>query len=103
MSKPRSWVSIAISPHGFLLVSTVVDLFFAWLPALVEQLVASRHETRVQPSRAPLPHRKVVFGLSPRGLACGGHDVVILSLVEVGLLKVAPYGDDPTRAGYLEL
>jgi hypothetical protein len=44
-----------------------------------------------------------MFELSPRGLPCDGSDVVILLLVEVGLLKVAPYGDDPMRAGHLEL
>jgi hypothetical protein len=48
-------------------------------------------------------HREVVFELSPRGLACGDRDVVILPLVEVGLLKVTPYGDDPMRARHLEL
>jgi hypothetical protein len=36
-------------------------------------------------------------------LACGYHDVVVPSFIEVGLLKVASYGDDPMRTGHLEL
>jgi hypothetical protein len=46
MSKPRLWVSVALLPRGFLLVFTVIDLFFAWLLALEEQLAASRHEAK---------------------------------------------------------
>ena len=47
--------------------------------------------------------REVMLELSPQGLACDGRDVIILSLVEMGLLKVTPYGEDPMRARHLEL
>jgi hypothetical protein len=44
-----------------------------------------------------------MFGPSPQGLACGYRDVIVLSFIEVGLLKVSSYGDDPVRTGHLEL
>ena len=57
----------------------------------------------MRPSRAPLPCREIVFGISPQGLAHSYHDVVVLSFIEVGLLKVATYSDDPMWARHLEL
>ena len=76
---------------------------------LVDRAIIEPH--RRLPHRTPWSRSQIlaftcsptVFGLSPYGMACSGHDVVILPLVEVGLLKVAPYGDDPMRAGHLEL
>ena len=44
-----------------------------------------------------------MFGISPRGLAPNYHDVIVLSFVEVGLLKVTTYSDDPMWARHLEL
>jgi hypothetical protein len=35
-------------------------------------------------------------------LACNCRDVVVLPFTEVGLLKVASYGDDPVGTGHLE-
>ena len=36
-------------------------------------------------------------------MACGYHDVVVLLFIEVGLLEVTSYGNDPMRPGHLEL
>ena len=44
-----------------------------------------------------------MFRISPRGLARSYHDVVVLPFIEVGLLKVSTYSDDPVWARHLEL
>jgi hypothetical protein len=36
-------------------------------------------------------------------LACGCRDVIVLLFAEVGLSKVATYGDDPMESRHLEL
>jgi hypothetical protein len=36
-------------------------------------------------------------------LACSSRDVIVLPFIEVGLLKVASYGDDPVMIGHLDL
>jgi hypothetical protein len=82
-----------------------------WHPSIVPSLrgviacltMCRGRGRRVWSSHAPLPCREVVLELIPRGLACGSRDVVILPLAEVGLLKVASYGDDSMRVGHLKL
>jgi hypothetical protein len=36
-------------------------------------------------------------------LACGHRNVIVFTFIEVGLLKVTSYGDDPMRTGHFKL
>lgn len=44
-----------------------------------------------------------VDGLRMRDLTCGCCNVVVFPFIEVGLAKVATYGDDPVGTRYLDL
>ena len=36
-------------------------------------------------------------------MACNYRDIIVLPFIEVGLLEVASYGDDPVRTRHVEL